>query len=146
MKSVISSSLTRDARYESEIPNCKKRMYCRTAAITKTLGGRRHNRLATRSDNEARVTSENTIADTTGKPATAGESTPGRKLGRPLKKGSKANGESARPWEELFEATLKTADVGPPLIEFKDLREGVVGGEKTWTERVKCLLCGDEVN
>jgi hypothetical protein len=94
---------------------------------------------------EARVTSENTIADTTGKPATAGESTPGRKLGRPLKKGSKANGESARPWEGLFEAALKTADVGPPLIEFKDLREGVVGGEKTWTERVKCLLCGNQV-
>ena len=95
---------------------------------------------------EARVTSENTIADTTSKPATAGESTTGRKPGRPLQKGSKANGESARPWQGLFEATLKTADVGPPLIELKDLRERVVGGEKMWTERVKCLLCGNQVN
>ena len=94
---------------------------------------------------EARATSENTIADTASKPVTAGESTPVRKPARSLKKGSKANGESTRLWEGLFEATLKTADVGPPLIEFKDLREGVVGGEKTWTERVKCLLCGNQV-
>ncbi|KAG7284828.1 hypothetical protein NEMBOFW57_009443 [Staphylotrichum longicolle] len=74
---------------------------------------------------EARATSENTNADTTNKPSTAGESTPGRKPGRSLKNGSKANSERARPWEGLFEAVLKTADVGPPLIEFKDLREGV---------------------
>ena len=94
---------------------------------------------------EARVARENIIADTTSKLSTAGGSTPSRKPGRPLKKGSKANGESTRPWERRFEATLKTADVGPPLIEFKDLREGVVGGEKTWTERVKCLLCGNQV-
>ncbi len=38
------------------------------------------------------------------------------------------------------------ADVGPPLIEFKDLREGVVGRKKTWTERVKCLLYENQVN
>ncbi len=56
------------------------------------------------------------------------------------------SGESPPPWEGLFEATLKTEDVEPPLIEFKDIREGVVGGEKTWTERVKCLLCGNQVN
>ena len=80
---------------------------------------------------EARATSENTIADTTSKTAIAGESTLGRKPGKPLKKGPKANSESTRLWEGLFKATLKTADVGPPLIEFKDLREGVVGREKT---------------
>jgi hypothetical protein len=95
---------------------------------------------------EAQATSENTNADTTSNPATAGESTPGRQPARLLKKGSKANGESARPWDGLFGAALKMADMGPPLIEFKDLREGVVGGEKTWTERVKCLLCGNQVN
>ncbi len=95
---------------------------------------------------EARATSENTVADTTSKPATAGESIPGRKPGTRLERGSKANGENARPWEGLFGATLKMADVGPPLIKFKDEREGVVGGEKMWTERVKCLLCGNQVN
>ncbi len=88
--------------------------------------------------------------DTPGKSAAAGsKATPGRKPGRPRKKGPEANGgggDGARPWEGLFEATLKTADIGPPTIEFRDLREGIVGGEKTWTERVKCLLCGDQVN
>jgi len=97
------------------------------------------------------ATAENsttTRTDTPSKAAAGGKATtPGRKPGRPRKKGaSEANGESARPWEGLFEATLKTADMGPPLIEFRDLRQGVVGGEKTWTERVKCLLCGDQVN
>ncbi len=95
---------------------------------------------------ETRATSKYTNTDTPSKPATEGESTPGLNSGRALKKGSKANGESIRPWEGLFEATLKTADVGLPLMEFKDLREGVVGGEKTWSERVKCLLCGTQVN
>ena len=95
---------------------------------------------------ETRATNKYTNTDTPSKPATVGASTPGRKPGRSLKNGSKANGESARPWDGLFVATLKTADVGPPLIKFKDLREGVVGGEKMWTERVKCLLCGNEVN
>ena len=55
------------------------------------------------------------------------------------------SGESPPPWEGLFEATLKTKNVGPPQIEFKDLREGVIGGEKTWTEWVNCLLCGNQV-
>lgn len=112
---------------------------------------------------QQRATSENTPNTTTNntpsKPASAAatpgggsgsKSTPGRKPGRPRKKGSavEANGggDSARPWEGLFEATLKTADMGPPVIEFRDLREGVVGGEKSWTEPVKCLLCGDQVN
>jgi hypothetical protein len=95
-----------------------------------------------------RATSENTTAtqDTPSK-AAGGKSTPGRKPGRPRKKaGAEANGDSARPWEGLFEATLKTADMGPPVIEFRDLRDGVEGGEKTWTEPVKCLLCGNQVN
>ncbi|AEO66131.1 680fda50-e3d9-40b3-9cff-9576b978825d [Thermothielavioides terrestris] len=99
----------------------------------------------------ARATSENTTTtaatDTPGKAAPAtGKATSGRRPGRPRKKGAEANGESARPWEGLFEATLKTADVGPPLIEVRDLREGIVGGEKSWTEPVKCLLCGNQVN
>jgi hypothetical protein len=95
---------------------------------------------------QTRATSENTNTDTPRKLVTAGDSTPGRKPDRPRKKGSKANGESTRPWEGFFEAALKTADMGPPLIEFRDLREGVVGAEKTWTERVKCLLCGNQVS
>jgi hypothetical protein len=111
--------------------------------------------LPLRPADKQRATSENTTNtdNTPSKPASAAaaassKSTPGRKPGRPRKKGAaaEANGDSARPWEGLFEATLKTADMGPPVIEFRDLREDVVGGEKTWTEPVKCLLCGDQVN
>ena len=95
---------------------------------------------------KAREASENTDTPSKAAGAAGSKATPGRKPGRPRKKGPEANGDSARPWEGLFEATLKTADIGPPTIEFRDLREGVVGGEKSWTERVKCLLCGDQVN
>lgn len=99
-------------------------------------------------DRRQRAASENTTnTDTPSKPASASKSAAGRKPGRPRKKGAaEANGDSSRPWEGLFEASLKTADMGPPMIEFRDLREGVVGGEKVWTEPVKCLLCGDQVN
>jgi hypothetical protein len=106
------------------------------------------------STDQARATSEATSnANTPIKSAVAvksAASSSGRKPGRPRKKGgAEANGEGGgRPWEGLFEATLKTADMGPPLIEIRDLREAVVaaGGEKSWTEPVKCLLCGNQVN
>jgi hypothetical protein len=99
-------------------------------------------------DRPQRATSENpTATDTPSKPASGSKSTPGRKPGRPRKKaGAEANGDGARPWEGLFEASLKTADMGPLVIEFRDLRDGVVDGEKTWTEPVNCLLCGNQVN
>lgn len=103
--------------------------------------------LPLRTADKQRAASENTNnTDTPRKAPGVGKSTPGRKPGRPRKKGAEANGESARPWEGLFDATLKTADMGPPMIEFRDLRDGIVGGEKTWTEPVKCLLCGTQVN
>ncbi|KAK3941494.1 hypothetical protein QBC46DRAFT_99875 [Diplogelasinospora grovesii] len=81
-------------------------------------------------------------------PGTPGGSkaTSGRKQVGRRKTKVEANGDSnARPWEGLFEVSLKM-DAGPPMLEFKDLREGVGGGDKTWTERVKCLVCGSEVN
>ncbi|KAK1755075.1 hypothetical protein QBC47DRAFT_208541 [Echria macrotheca] len=68
------------------------------------------------------------------------------KPGRPKKKGLDANGSSGKPWEGLFEVTLKMTESSPPVLEFKDLREGIVGGEKTWTEPVTCLVCGNQVN
>jgi hypothetical protein len=94
-------------------------------------------------DRLQRATSENTTAtDTPSKPA--GNS---NKPGRLQKKaGAEANGDGTRPWEGLFEASLKTADMGPPVIEFHDLRDSVVGGGKTWMEPVKCVLCGNQVN
>lgn len=96
------------------------------------------------------TTSEKAETDAPSK-ATPGKATPGRKVGRPKKKMSLANGDSARPWEGLFEVKLKTeAQPGKKedgtYLEFKDLREGVTGGLKTWTESVKCLVCGSWVN
>lgn len=94
---------------------------------------------------EPRAKSETAETDTPSSKSAAAKATPGRKPGRPRKKGAEANGDSSRPWEGLFEATLNVGS-GTPTLEFKDLREGVVGGEKTWTEAVKCLLCGTQVN
>ena len=79
-----------------------------------------------------------------GKP-TPGKSTPGKKPGRPKKKNSEINGDSANPWDGLFDVSIKM-DSSPPLLEFVDLREGIVGGEKTWTETIKCLVCGSQIN
>ncbi|KAM0461324.1 hypothetical protein ACHAPV_004643 [Trichoderma viride] len=47
---------------------------------------------------------------------------------------------SKKPWEGLFEATLKMNE-GPTVWEITDLREGIEGGEKKWTEQAYCLLC-----
>jgi len=81
------------------------------------------------------------------RPSRAGSVNRGKRNARPRKsKGHDANSESARPWEGKFEATLKMPDIGAPLIEIHDLREGVKGGEKTWTEPVICLVCGAQVH
>ncbi|KAH8882120.1 hypothetical protein GQ53DRAFT_666360 [Thozetella sp. PMI_491] len=77
--------------------------------------------------------------------ATAGKTTPAKKPGRPKKK-PEANGDNSKPWEGLFEVKVKMEDSAPPVLEFKDLREGIVGGEKTWTEPIKCLVCGSPIN
>lgn len=53
--------------------------------------------------------------------------------------------EVKKPWEGLFEATLRL-DKAPTIWNVKDLREGVRGGEKEWDEHVYCLLCGAVVD
>ncbi|RFU76968.1 ebs-bah-phd domain-containing [Trichoderma arundinaceum] len=57
-----------------------------------------------------------------------------------LAKRGKRKKSSKKPWEGLFEATLKM-DEGPTIWEITDLREDVEGGEKKWTEQAHCLLC-----
>lgn len=64
---------------------------------------------------------------------------PARKVGRGRKK---ADTGSAKPYDGLFEATFK---VEQDMFEITDLREGVEGGEKTWMEEVKCLVCGTRI-
>ncbi|KAL7940359.1 hypothetical protein V8C42DRAFT_349552 [Trichoderma barbatum] len=43
-------------------------------------------------------------------------------------------------WGGLFEATLKINE-GPMVWQVTDLREGIEGGKKKWTEPGYCLLC-----
>ena len=76
--------------------------------------------------------------------ATPRKLTPGKKPGRP-KKASEANRDSSKPGKGLFEVSFKM-DSNPLLLEFRDLREGIVGGEKTWTEPINCLVCGSQIN
>ncbi|KAI1637933.1 hypothetical protein F4809DRAFT_640041 [Biscogniauxia mediterranea] len=63
--------------------------------------------------------------------------------GRPRK--SEPNDPNAsKPYEGLFKAVIIN-DAGPPLVEITDLRDNVTGGEKTWTEPLNCLLCGEKI-
>ena len=64
---------------------------------------------------------------------------------KPQKKMLKENRKDLKPWAGLFEVLVNAEEKGPPRMEFKDLRENVIGGEKTWTEPVNCLLCGTTV-
>jgi hypothetical protein len=50
-----------------------------------------------------------------------------------------------KPYAELFEADLKMQE-GPTVWEIRDLRENVTGGEKTWTEKAHCLICGPGID
>ncbi|TQV95851.1 Bromo adjacent region [Cordyceps javanica] len=57
------------------------------------------------------------------------------------KKSARSRGPTSKSWLDLFEADLRMSD-GPMVWEVKDLRQGVTGGSKTWTEPALCLLCG----
>ena len=71
------------------------------------------------------------------------------KTGTPAKKGKgrkKAAGAvEPKPYQGLFSISLRMS-TSPPVLEIKDLREGIVGGEKQWTEPIKCLVCGSQIN
>ncbi|KAF4464434.1 hypothetical protein FALBO_8727 [Fusarium albosuccineum] len=56
------------------------------------------------------------------------------------KKGRKKKNPDYKPYQGLFEATLKMNE-GPTVWEIRDLRDKVEDGEKTWTEKAHCLMC-----
>ncbi|KAH7133559.1 hypothetical protein EDB81DRAFT_105443 [Dactylonectria macrodidyma] len=81
-------------------------------------------------------------------PRTTATPTPGPTPSNPstearasAKKNRKKKSMDYKPYEGLFEATLKMSD-GPTVWEIQDLRQNVTGGEKTWNEKAHCLLCG----
>ncbi|KAI1811793.1 hypothetical protein GGS20DRAFT_75552 [Poronia punctata] len=74
---------------------------------------------------------------------TVGKGTAARRKARPRKSG--ANGvTNAKPYEGLFSAVID--DSTPPLMEIRDLRENIKGGEKSWTEPLHCLLCNSAIH
>lgn len=82
--------------------------------------------------------------------AAAAGATPRRGAGRPRKlqywtlqsfEGKK------KPYDRLFEAKLLLGPVesAPTMIEIRDLRTGVTGGDETWLEAAECPICGSRI-
>ncbi|KAI1333118.1 hypothetical protein F5Y16DRAFT_354848 [Xylariaceae sp. FL0255] len=64
----------------------------------------------------------------------------------PKKKGRSRKSEAVeqKPYEGLFSAIIN--DDTPSLVVVTDLRDNVKGGEKSWTEPLRCLLCSSEIH
>ncbi|KAF5694449.1 hypothetical protein FDENT_1178 [Fusarium denticulatum] len=59
----------------------------------------------------------------------------------PAKRSRKTNIADFKPYIGLFEASVKMQN-GPTAWEINDLRDNVIGSDRTWTENARCLLCG----
>lgn len=70
--------------------------------------------------------------------------TESKKRGRPRRSEPNDPG-TAKPYEGYFEAIIRN-DISPPIVEIKDLRENVTGGDKEWTESISCLCCGRQIH
>ncbi|KAI1390088.1 uncharacterized protein F4822DRAFT_437131 [Hypoxylon trugodes] len=70
--------------------------------------------------------------------------TENKKRGRPRKSES-SDPTSVKPYEGLFKATLIEDDPNAPVLEITDLRKKAMGGDKSWTEPLHCLVCNHEI-
>ncbi|KAM0294467.1 hypothetical protein ACHAPM_011206 [Fusarium culmorum] len=75
--------------------------------------------------------------------------TPSKPITVTSSKGSVNNGckkktSDHEPYEGLYKARFKTQE-GPTAWEIHDLRENVTDGEKSWTEKAYCLICGTDI-
>ena len=95
----------------------------------------------TAADDKTEVTA--VVAATTEPPAQT--ETPVRKKRSKASDAAAAKEKAAKPYLGLFSASLKM-DFSPPLIEIADLREGVGGGDKSWTEPLRCIICDSLIN
>ncbi|KAI1461716.1 hypothetical protein F4805DRAFT_242369 [Annulohypoxylon moriforme] len=66
-----------------------------------------------------------------------------KRRGRP-RKSEPSEKATAKPYEGLFEGVINS-DVSPSVLEITDLRENVTDGDKSWTEPLLCLICGQEI-
>ncbi|ORY66187.1 uncharacterized protein BCR38DRAFT_338987 [Pseudomassariella vexata] len=78
------------------------------------------------------------VEDLTTIPVASGSSEP-KKRGRP-RKSEPGDPGTSKPYEGLFEAVIRN-DLVPPVVEIKDQRQNVDGGDKSWTEPIRCLIC-----
>ena len=62
-----------------------------------------------------------------------------KKRGRP-RKSDAGESSASKPYEGLFEGVIRN-EISPPVVEITDLRQDISGGEKSWTEPIRCLLC-----
>lgn len=88
------------------------------------------------------ITPKTTESPAAGTPTPAAEKPPRRSTS---KKGRPRKAAESRPYEGLFEASLKLDD-GPTTWQITDLRANVWGGDRTWNERAQCLICGAKVD
>jgi hypothetical protein len=99
---------------------------------------------APESGDKAAAEKDKVQSETAGK-SLAGKSGPGRKPGKSRKKATENGNADSHPYDGLFKVTLRMQE-NIPVLDFEDLRDGIVGGDKTWTERVNCLVCGAQIN
>ncbi|KAK5630088.1 hypothetical protein RRF57_005803 [Xylaria bambusicola] len=66
-----------------------------------------------------------------------------KRKGRP-RKSEVSEVVNTKPYEGLFTAVIN--DTSTPVVEIQDLRESVTGGEKSWTEPLRCLLCNADIH
>ncbi|KAG5955483.1 hypothetical protein E4U58_007061 [Claviceps cyperi] len=61
------------------------------------------------------------------------------------KKSRGKKGRKERPYEGLFEASLRMTE-GPMAWDITDLRPNIQGGDRTWTEQAACLVCKHSID
>ncbi|GJN72996.1 ebs-bah-phd domain-containing protein [Purpureocillium lilacinum] len=90
------------------------------------------------------ITPKATESPAPGTPIAATIEKPSRSSSVKRGRGKKAAVES-KPYEGLFEAEL-ILDNGPTAWQITDLRQGVTGGDRTWTQPATCLVCGTKID
>lgn len=93
---------------------------------------------------EDRTVSSETPAKDGSATETTSKLTPGRRSGRPRKRNSEAVEDNSKPYLGLFTATVRS-EISPPMVEIRDIRHNIEGGEKTWLEPIDCPICGARI-
>ncbi|RDA82488.1 hypothetical protein CP532_2312 [Ophiocordyceps camponoti-leonardi (nom. inval.)] len=91
------------------------------------------------------ITPKTTESPMTGSPAVTAAASEKPSRSSSVKKARSRKAADSKPYEGLFEATLKL-DEGPTHWRIKDLRTNVSTKCRSWTERAQCLVCGTAID